>query len=141
MNDPTRQMTMHQGNFGGPDCSNATDVAQCAMPTKDGVRKFTATPNAPGQFKILSNVLGGHFAEIMIGQEQNANCEFGFCGADGNLDAPGVVKGIDQQRVMLYHTARAGHSNDVSYEHFKYFYFKSLDGKPLTFTVGPGVAL
>lgn len=134
-------MHIHQGKVGGPDCSNATDVAQCAMPTPEGLRKFTVTFDRPGQEKLLTNVLGGHFVDMMFGQEQNADCEFGPCGADGNLDAPAphAAKATGQGRVLLYARPHVNHADYASGA--KFFKFKSHDGKPITITVGVGTAI
>lgn len=134
-------MRMHQGKVGGPDCSNATDVAQCAPATPQGLRKFVATPDHPGQFKLLSNVLGSHFADMFIAQEENAQCEFGFCGPDGNIHAPYPHAGASpgpQGRVMLYAHARPGVQAAAHDQGANCFYFKSLDGKPLVFTINLG---
>lgn len=131
-------MHMHQGKVGGTDCSDATDLAQCAAASGDW--KFTAVPANAGESKILTDVLGGHFVNLMVGQEQKAHVTFGFCDANMNF-APGSGHADDQGRVMLYHVARAGHPDDPSYDRFKYFGFICHDGAPVTFTLGKGAAL
>jgi hypothetical protein len=134
-------MHLHQGKAGGPDCSGATDVAQCAPATAQGLRKFVATPAHPGEFKLLTNVLGAHFTEMVIAQEENAHCEFGFCGPDGNIHAPyphAAASPGPQGRVMLYAHAKPGVSRAVYEQGANCFWFKSLDGKPLVFTVNVG---
>lgn len=144
-------MRIHQGKVGGPDCSNATETNQVFVRDAAGTMKCECE-GKPGETKLLkvsAEHAPGHFKTIGLTQDSISDATWGWCGADGKLDAaaPKAGAGHGQQQVQCYDPS-VKKNKDLNPPRFPEFGPNAVthvllsigqDGKPTVYRMGLGL--
>jgi hypothetical protein len=134
-------MKIQKGPHGGPDVSNATETNQAFVKDAAGVMKATCT-GAPHEKKALklSADQSAAYKTVSAAQVANANGSVGWGDEHGNYHPGGKSPGQGAQ-VANYAPSMNKGASFPSYTTAPYLILEiGADGKPITVTLGEGLA-